>query len=62
MKKKKQNGRIPMEFPPRRDVSENEPVIDDVVTREVFNTRHRSGVVIDNITEVITTEADKQAP
>ena len=51
-----------MEFPPRREVSENEPVIDDVVTREVFNTRHRSGVVIDNITEVITTEADKQAP
>ena len=48
-----------MEFPPRREVSENEPVIDDVVTREVFNTRHRSGVVIDNITEVITAEADK---
>jgi hypothetical protein len=59
MKKNKHGNQFPMEFPSREKVGENEPVIDDVVTREVFNTRHHSGVVIDNITEVITTEADK---
>lgn len=57
-KKSKGKNQIPMEFPPRKDEIENSPIIDEVVVNETFNSRHHSGVQIDNITEVVTTEAE----
>lgn len=51
-----------MEFPPRRDEIENSPVIDEVVVNETLNTRRHSGVQVDNITEVVTSEVfDKES-
>ena len=56
-KRKNHSGKIPAEFPSRHKDNGNTPEIDEVVCRETFNSNHHSGVKIDNITEVITTEA-----
>jgi hypothetical protein len=58
-KRKTNSGKAPMEFPSRREKN-NDSEIDEVVCRETFNSNHQSGVKIDNITEVITAEADLQ--
>ncbi|MDO4881735.1 MAG: hypothetical protein Q3975_00160 [Oscillospiraceae bacterium] len=59
-KKSKSNKNYPLEFPPRDNRAENTPATDEVIEYEAMgvNSRHHSGVHIDNITEVITTEAD----
>ena len=61
-KSKSKKNRSP-EFPPRENPAENPSVkdsTDEVVEYEAMgvNSRHHSGVHIDNITEVITTEAE----
>ncbi len=56
-KHKTAGGKTPPEFPSRRGKNNN-PEIDEVVCREAFNSNRQSGVKIDNITEVITAEAD----
>lgn len=55
-KPKKSDFFTPMELPPRQYEVGASPIVDEVVEREVFNTRHQSGVKIDNITEVIAAE------
>ena len=59
-KKNKSKKNKSMEFPPRENSSEATPVTYDVTEYEAMgvNSRHHSGVQIDNITEVVTTEAD----
>ena len=51
-----------MEFPPRENSSEVTPMTDEVNEYEAMgvNSRHNSGVQVDNITEVVTTEADME--
>lgn len=65
-KKSKANKNYPLEFPPRENHTEDSPIIDGVVEYEAMgvNSRHHSGVHIDNITEVVTTEAlgENQTP
>ena len=58
-KKSKANKSYPLEFPPRDNHTEASPAIDEVVEYEAMgvNSRHHSGLQIDNITEVVTTEA-----
>ena len=60
-KKFKSHKHYPLEFPPRDDRAENTPITDEVIEYEAMgvNSRHHSGVHIDNITEVITAEADQ---
>ncbi len=60
-KKLKSKKNYPLEFPPRDDRAENTPITDEVIEYEAMgvNSRHHSGVHIDNITEVITAEADQ---
>ncbi len=61
-KKSKSKKNRSMEFPPRDNQSEVTPMTDDVTEYEAMgvNSRHNSGVHIDNITEVVTTEADME--
>ena len=61
-KKSKTKKNRSMEFPPRDNQGEVTPVTDDVTEYEAMgvNSRHNSGVHIDNITEVVTTEADME--
>lgn len=60
-KKSKSKKNQNMEFPPRDNRAETTPMTDEVVDYEAMgvNSRHHSGVHIDNITEVVTAEADK---
>ena len=59
-KNSKSNKNYPLEFPPRDNRAENTPATDEVIEYEAMgvNSRHHSRLHIDNLTEVITTEAD----
>lgn len=63
-KKSKAKKQYPLEFPPRENYTEDSPIIDEVVEYEAMgvNSRHHSGVHIDNITEVVTTETLGENP
>ena len=61
-KKSKSKKNRSMEFPPRENNSEVTPMTGEVNEYEAMrvNSRHNSGVQVDNITEVVTTEADME--